>query len=553
MAGTGMRAALYLRVSTTRQAEQDLSLPDQQSQCEAYAKANGYQVTNVYIEPGASGTDDRRPAFQEMIADARQTPRPFDVVLVHSLSRFARSVADSCIYRRMLEKNDIRLVAITQDYGDETTSNFLYTVVAAFDEQQSAENAKHTLRAMKENARQGFWNGASPPYGYRTYTAELRGAKEKKRLEIDPNEAQTVKLIFDLYRNGDGKSGPLGIKAIVNHLGARGLKARKGARFSIKKVHETLRNPAYRGEYFFNRFDSRSKKEKPREEWIALPVPVIIEPETFETVQSRLKARSPRKTPARITNGPTLLTGLLKCGRCGAGITIRTGKGGRYRYYDCANKIRHGSSACKGHPIPMKDLDRLVVDSLLERILEPARLTVILKELTQRSSDKKDTRRETVAHLQRELRTHDQALDNLYKAVESGHLDNDESLAIRIRTRKSEREEIIRQLSIQSRAQETIDQKITPKRVKAFASALRREFANDNSPLRKSYLRLLIDRIEVQGKEVRITGSKAILAQAVAANDGDHPSFCEGVPTSMGGWRPQRESNPCLQRERLMS
>ena len=86
-------------------------------------------------------------------------------------------------------------------------SNMIRQIMALFDEYQSKENAKHTLRAMKENARQGFWNGALPPIGYRIVAAEQRGSKTKKKLEIDPLHADTVRLIYRLFLEGDGASG----------------------------------------------------------------------------------------------------------------------------------------------------------------------------------------------------------------------------------------------------------------------------------------------------------------------------------------------------------
>jgi hypothetical protein len=80
-----------------------------------------------------------------------------------------------------------------------------------FDEHQSRENAKHVHRAMCENARQGFWNGSHPPFGYRTQIAERRGAKDKKVLVIDDEEARVVRQIFDLASGREGR--PLGVKA----------------------------------------------------------------------------------------------------------------------------------------------------------------------------------------------------------------------------------------------------------------------------------------------------------------------------------------------------
>src|SRR5258708_5227485 len=89
MAGAG-RAALYLRVSTGRQADSDLSIPDQRRQAKAYCASRGWEIVTDYVEPGASATDDRRPEFQRMIDAATAKPPAFEVILVHSFSRFFR-------------------------------------------------------------------------------------------------------------------------------------------------------------------------------------------------------------------------------------------------------------------------------------------------------------------------------------------------------------------------------------------------------------------------------------------------------------------------------
>lgn len=105
------------------------------------------------------------------------------------------------MYIRRLGKARVRVISITQELGDDPAQ-----VIALFDEYQSKENAKHVLRAMKENARQGFYNGAPVPLGYR----------------VEEVEKETVRLIFRLYRHGDGSSGPLGVKAITCHLNEHG-------------------------------------------------------------------------------------------------------------------------------------------------------------------------------------------------------------------------------------------------------------------------------------------------------------------------------------------
>ena len=207
-----LRAALYLRVSTARQAEHDVSIPDQKRQGEAHCEARGYQLVETYVEPGASATNDRRPEFQRMIEAGTSRPTPFDVVVVHSFSRFFRDAFDMEFYVRKLAKNGVKLLSITQEIGDDPVHQMMRQIM-------SKENAKHVMRALKENARQGFWNGSLPPIGYRVVAAEQRGAKTKKKLEIDPLHAETVRLIYRLALHGDGAKGQMGV---MNRAGIPG-------------------------------------------------------------------------------------------------------------------------------------------------------------------------------------------------------------------------------------------------------------------------------------------------------------------------------------------
>ena len=192
------------------------------AQTATWAAARGLQVVAEYIEPGASATDDRRPEFQRMVERACDGECAFDVVVVHSFSRFFRDAFGLEFYVRKLAKHNVKLVSITQELGDDPAQVMMRQVIALFDEYQSKENAKHVLRSMKENARQGFWNGSTTPFGYRTFEVERRGARIKKRLEIDEVEAEQVRLIFRLLQGGHGGQGPLGVKSIATWLNERG-------------------------------------------------------------------------------------------------------------------------------------------------------------------------------------------------------------------------------------------------------------------------------------------------------------------------------------------
>jgi len=325
-----LRAALYLRVSTARRAEHDVSIPDQKRRGEAYCASRGYQLVETYVEPGASATNDRRPEFQRMIEAGTSKPTLFDAVIVHSFSRFFRDAFDMEFYVRKLAKNGAKLLSITQEIGDDPVHQMMRQIMALFDEYQSKENAKHVMRALKENARQGFWNGSLPPIGYRVVAAEQRGAKTKKKLEIDPLHAETVRLIYRLALHGDGDHGQMGVKNIVSYLNRNRIFTRDGGRWGIGQVHRILTRRTYMGEHEFNK-RSKSKELKPISEIVVVLVPPIIDRETFDTVQKLLKTRHPTVTPSAVISGPTLLTGLIHCAKCGGAMTIRTGKGGRYR------------------------------------------------------------------------------------------------------------------------------------------------------------------------------------------------------------------------------
>ena len=352
-------AAIYVRVSTARQAERDLSIPDQIAQCRTWCERQDIEVVQVFSEPGASALDEDRPIFQEMIHTAKRTDKPFDLVVVHSLSRFSRDSLHSELYIRELRKAGVELVSITQEVGQDPTGEMFRKLLHIFDEHQSRETAKHVHRAMLENARQGFWNGARPPYGYGVEIAERRGNKDKKVLVTDDAEARIVRMIFDMATGADGR--PLGVKAIATWFNERGI-LRRGRRFTTGGVHAILTTTTYHGLHHFNRTDSRNGRPRPPSEWIALEVPAIIDEKTFNAVQVLLQSRAPKRIAPRIVNSPTLLAGVARCGHCGAALIKNTGKSGQYRYYCCSTRLKEGPFGCQGLRMPMDKLDDIVIE-----------------------------------------------------------------------------------------------------------------------------------------------------------------------------------------------
>ena len=533
-----MAVALYARVSTTKQADKDLSIPDQLRQMRDWCSRNGYSVGQEYIEPGASATDDKRPAFQQMISDATAKPSPFEIVLVHSLSRFFRDFLEFALYERRLNKAGVKVVSITQQTSEDPAGEMARRIFSMFDEYQSKETGKHTLRAMKENARQGFFNGSHPPFGFKKEEVDLPAAKgKKKRLVIDETEAPTVRRVFDLYLNGlHGEE--LGSKQIATHFDAKGSNLR-GTKWTRTRVHNMLSDTAYMGEYVFNKKAIRTRTWKPEAEWVKVSIDAIVSPEIFRAVEAKRHQRAPAVTPARIVNSPTLLTGLLRCANCGAGMTTATGKGGKYRYYKCNTRIGRSIGECSTPAVPMAKLDRAVLSALADKVLTPERLKEMLRELKARLKKVQSGQDDQVKVLQRELAELELATNRLYEAVEKGVLPMDDTLTARAQKLKGRRDALMIELASVRRSKEMPIAALSAAHVEAFGTALRSRLQEGSGSFPKRYLRQFVSDIRYDGKRVTMSGRKDALLVAAAQKE----MGTARVPTSGLSWLPDLGSN----------
>ena len=526
-----MAVALYARVSTTKQADKDLSIPDQLRQMREWCKRNNHVVGKEYIEAGASATDDRRPEFQQMVADATLKPSPYEAIIVHSLSRFFRDFIEFALYERRLNKAGVKLISITQQTSDDPSGEMARRIFSMFDEYQSKENGKHTLRAMKENARQGFFNGSSPPFGYKKVELDLPAAKgKKKRLVIDESEAPILRRVFELYQNGHNGRG-MGCKEIASYFNERGQLLRS-AKWTRTRVHQLLCDTAYVGDYIFNKKNMRSNETKPEVEWVVVPIPPLIDRPVFKAVAYKRHARSPAVTPSRVVSSPTLLTGLLKCDNCGAGMTTATGKGGRYRYYKCNTRIGQSSNACCTPAVSMAKMDNLVLNAFADKVLTTERMKEMLREMKQHLKNAHARQGDVLMPLQKELNDLETATNRLYEAVEKGLLPMDETLRERAQKNKARREAVLIEIAGARRQKEMPISLLTAGQLESFSSALRTRVLNREGGFSKRYLREFVNEIRFDGKRVVMRGKKSSLLAAAAQKE----KGTTGVPISVSNW-----------------
>ncbi len=536
-----MHVALYVRVSTSRQADNDLSIPDQLRQLHEWAKANSHLVVQEYIEPGASATDDKRPVFQQMISDAMMKPPAFEVIIIHSLSRFFRDGIEFGVYERKLAKNKVKVISITQPTSDDAGGEMMRRIITMFDEHQSKEISKHVSRCMKENARQGFFNGSAPPFGYQAIVTNIAGSRgrHKKKLAINESEAGIVRMAYDLYLNGyQGRE--MGCKEIAMHLTKKGLLMR-GKPWRMQKAQIILSDTLYMGEYFTNIRDSKANTNRSPVEWIKVNVPSIIDAATFERVRIRREARTPAKTPPRITNSPTLLTGLLKCS-CGASMTVATGKSGFYRYYKCTRRKSQGNDACASKNLPMESLNDLVLNSMADKIFAPERLQMMVAELRKRIRSSKDVQQDRINEINRQIKKAEEGQQRLLEAIETGTIGLDEATQRRAQQNKAKREALFIELAGVRRDHSLpAVEHIKASQVDLFGKVLREKLLAKGSPLAKSYLNILVDEIVVQDKTATIRGRYEALAETMQQIKMGN---LNQVPTFNPAWCARRESNP---------
>jgi DNA invertase Pin-like site-specific DNA recombinase len=410
-----------------------LSLYHQEKQILAKYGRDGDNVLGVYREEGESATNMKRPAFEQMIARATDGTHSVDAIMVYSFSRAFRNQFEQELTVRALRKHKAELISFADPLTNDASGDLFRKFIGIVNEFQSAETARATTRTMKENARRGYSNSGIIPFGYKSVDAEIIGSKQKKKLAIEPVETEIVVRAFDLARNGDGTSGPLGTKKIAIWLNERGFRWRNGKLFGTGTIHEILTREAYCGVRRFNEFNRKGDGErKDPSEIVEYEIPAIIDRATFDQVQALLASRQPRATGPRLTAAPSLLGGMVRrdcetsCSLTTATGTSRTGK--ICAYYKCIQATKQGrhkesGGICVNRKIPRPVIEKLVVEALVDQLFQPERVTSILLTLKARRDERQASADRRIVDLARQAAEAEERLGRLYAAIEAGTVD----------------------------------------------------------------------------------------------------------------------------------
>ena len=238
---------------------------------------NGWKIVGKYVDEAYSATTDKRPQFQQMIADSNK--REFDIMLVHKLDRFARNRYDSSLYKQKLRKNGVKLCSVLERLDSSPESILLEGLLESINEFYSANLARESMKGMKENAYKCLFNGGCPGLGY--------DIDESQHYVINEQEAKAVMLIFSMYLCD------YSYQQIADALNADGFLTKIGKPFSRNSFIEILRNEKYTGVYIFNRSESKgydnkrnSHRNKPSEEIIRIEggIQPVVEKVLFSVI-----------------------------------------------------------------------------------------------------------------------------------------------------------------------------------------------------------------------------------------------------------------------------
>jgi site-specific DNA recombinase len=393
-----MKAALiYARVSSDKQREEH-TIASQTAALRVFAQEQGFSVPDEWVieDEGYSGATLVRPGLErvrDLVAEGQ-----VDAVLVHSPDRLSRKYAYQVLLLEEFARNNVQTIFIKVPQTATPEDQLLLQFQGMIAEYERAQILERSRRGKRHRALQGVVNVlCGAPYGF-CYIRKSEHAPAS--YSIIDSEASVVRMVYELYT-----AKGLSIGAITRLLNVQGIPTRKQiSRWERSTVWAMLRNPAYKGTACFNKTESSQRQritrplrmrggptprnsahhDRPRNEWIEIPVPAIITQETFALAAERLQANKDHAPRRTIT--PSVVQGLVTCRKCGYSLyrTATRTSARKIYYYRCfgSDRWRHlAGPLCNSKPVRQEILDEVVWREII-KLLESPRL--IEEELERR-------------------------------------------------------------------------------------------------------------------------------------------------------------------------
>ena len=400
-----------------------VSIENQKELLRKFIAMHGWLETKVYCDDGWSGGNFYRPAFRQMLEDAKAGI--INLILVKDLSRLGRDYVEVGRYtEEIFPALGCRFVSVVDslDSEDDTTMLHFRSILNDYHLKDLSRKMQSVLNARK---RSGQYISSNPPYGYR------KCGLDSHKLVPDEQTSLVVQRIFELRAAGMAYAK---IAALLNN---EHIPSAKGGLWQYAIIRKILNNEVYIGNLIMNytgnrTYKDKSKIRKPPEEWIRLDNThePLISKETWEMVQlinrQAKEIYSPKKKPEK-----GLFSGKLVCADCGAKLTadskVRHTKSGEERrtvFYSCGNFVRYGHSVCSCHTIDENRLKALVTAEIQG---QAARLQFdeekVVAQLADYDIERLEGLRQEIQHIENRLLELMEQSAKLYEDKVSGSID----------------------------------------------------------------------------------------------------------------------------------
>lgn len=391
---------LYIRVSTTEQAEEGYSVGEQEVRLRSYCSAYGYIINAVHIDPGFSGATMERPGIKKVIKDVREGK--CKKVIVWKLDRLSRSQKDTMILLEdVFMAYNCNFVSLTENFDTSSPiGRCIIGILSAF-AQMERENLK-IRTAMGRHARimKGHFHGSHAPIGYKFAT----GSND---LVVDPYTSKLIREVFRRFISGES------IISISNYMTETyGNNLYDWSRNTA--VRRILKNPVYMGDVTLGKERCKGIHE-----------PLVSETDWYLAAallehNKNLDKRS-YSFKAAGTTTDNLLTGLLFCGDCGARMYARKVSRSEpiKKKYICHSVARTSKAMIKSdnctnrlHPYTVEQLDDIVIGEIMNLSLDRSYFDSMVVEMSEQPSDEMEGYEERLEEIERQI----ERLLNLYQS-----------------------------------------------------------------------------------------------------------------------------------------
>jgi len=351
-----LRVTYYARVSTDRE-EQASSLENQIAYYTNYIKSNPmWTFVDGYVDEGISGASTKkRGSFNRMIKDGKYGR--FDFIITKEISRFSRNTVDSIQFTQQLLQYNVGVLFQNDNINTfDTDGELRLTIMSSLAQDELRRLSERVKFGHKQCIKQGKVLGNDRLYGYN---------KKNCVLTINEEQAEVVRLIFDLYANQK-----LGVRTIAKILYDRGITSSKGNLFNTRTMSNMLNNPKYKGFYRGNittSIDYRTKKSifLPESEWVMYrdeSIPAIVSEELWDKANALFKSRSENfKDTGAWTHDKYAYSGKIVCAEHGTSFFRQLRESGK-EVWLCRTYRERGAKACTAPFIYTSELDEIMAD-----------------------------------------------------------------------------------------------------------------------------------------------------------------------------------------------